>query len=160
MTSVELQSLAARAAGATQALFDQAGVSLDVAVDGTAEPVIVEVDERQVTRAIVNLLTNAATYTNPGGSTTLAVEAEGPAAIVRVQDTGPGIAPADLPHVFERLYRGDPARGRQAGRPGGTGIGLTVARELIEANGGRLSIESSTPAGTTLRIELPQARLD
>ncbi len=157
---VDLQALAARAAGATQALFDQAGVSLDVAVDGIAEPVVVEVDERQMTRAIVNLLTNAATYTNPGGSATLTVAGEGPAAIVRVQDTGPGIAPADLPHVFERLYRGDPARGRQAGRPGGTGIGLTVARELIEANGGRLSVESSTPAGTILRIDLPQARDD
>jgi len=120
-------------------------------------PVIVEVDERQVTRAIVNLLTNAATYTGPGGSAMLAVSVEGQAAIVRVRDTGPGIAAADLPHVFERLYRGDPARGRQEGRPGGTGIGLTVARELIEANGGRLSIESSTPAGTTLRIDLPQS---
>jgi signal transduction histidine kinase len=88
----------------------------------------------------------------------LAVSVEGPAAIVRVRDPGPGIAAADLPHVFERLYRGDPARGRQEGHPGGTGIGLTVARELIEANGGRLSIESSTPDGTTLRIDLPQTR--
>ena len=119
---------------------------------------VVEVDERQVTRAIVNLLTNAATYTGPGGSTTLATTTEGPTAIVRVQDNGPEIAPADLPHVFERLYRGDPARGRQEGRPGGTGIGLTVARGLIEANGGRLSVESARPAGTTLRIDLPQAR--
>ncbi len=59
--------------------------------------------------------------------------------------------------MFERFYRGDPARGRRAGRPGGTGIGLTVARELVEANGGRLTIESSTPGGTTFRIELPRA---
>ncbi len=157
---VDLQALAMGAAGATQALFDQAGVSLHVADDRRVEPVVVEVDGRQVTRAIVNLLTNAATYTDRGGSTTLAITADGPAAIVRVQDTGPGIAPADLPHVFERLYRGDPARGRPAGRPGGTGIGLTVARELIEANGGQLAIESSTPSGTILRIELPQARQD
>ena len=158
VTSVDLRSLAVRAAGATQALFDQAGVALDGAVDEAAVPVIVEVDERQVTRAIVNLLTNAATYTERGGSTMLVVTVEGPAAIVRVRDTGPGIAAADLPHVFERLYRGDPARGRPEGRPGGTGIGLTVARELIEANGGRLSIESSTPAGTILRIDLPRTR--
>lgn len=157
VSSVDLRTLAVRAAGATQALFDQAGVSLGVAVADRPEPVLVDADERQVTRAIVNLLTNAAAYTGPGGSTTLAVTTEGPTAIIRVTDTGPGIAPEDLPHVFERFYRGDPARGRQAGRPGGTGIGLTVARELIEANGGRLTIESSAPAGTTLQIELPEA---
>jgi signal transduction histidine kinase len=74
-----------------------------------------------------------------------------------VRDTGPGIAADDLPHVFDRFYRGDRARRRQEGRPGGTGIGLTVARDLVEANGGRLDIEATSPSGTTVRLALPSA---
>jgi signal transduction histidine kinase len=85
------------------------------------------------------------------------VSAAGGTARVLVRDTGPGIPADHLPHVFERYYRADPSRHRTPGTPGGTGIGLTVARELAIANGGRLSVETTGPAGTTFALELPRA---
>ncbi len=115
------------------------------------------VDPRQVGRALQNLLTNAAVYTPAGGSVRLSVTREGRVARIRVADTGPGIPPEHQARVFERFYRADPARARRSGQPAGTGIGLTVARELARANGGDVRIESSSPAGTVFVLELPAA---
>ena len=80
-----------------------------------------------------------------------------PSVAIRVTDEGPGIAPEDVPHVFERFYRADPSRAvdpRTGGRSG-SGIGLTIARELLAANGGRIGVERTGPDGTTFLIELP-----
>ena len=79
-------------------------------------------------------------------------------ACVRVRDTGRGIAPEHLPHVFDRYYRADPSRHRAPGMPGGIGVGLTVARELALANGCRLHVESTTSSGTTFLLEVPRLR--
>ncbi len=74
---------------------------------------------------------------------------------VRIADQGSGIAADDLPHVFERFYRADPARtGPVSGQRQGSGIGLTIARELLGANGGRISVERTGPDGTTFLVEL------
>ena len=80
------------------------------------------------------------------------------AVAIRVADEGPGIAPDDIPHVFERFYRADPARAVDpaTGRRTGSGLGLTIARELLAANGGRIEVESTGPTGTTFRIDLPR----
>jgi two-component system OmpR family sensor kinase len=79
------------------------------------------------------------------------------AAQVRVTDEGPGISPEDLPHVFERFYRADRARSAEEnGTRRGSGIGLTIARELVAANGGRISVEGTGTAGTTFLVELPR----
>jgi signal transduction histidine kinase len=151
---VDLLALATDCAAAVQALYGQEGVALlgPGAVDTS---VVAHVDPRQVERSLQNLLTNAAVYTPNGGTVRLTVAREGPVARVRVSDTGPGIPPDQQARVFERFYRADPARARRPGQPGGTGIGLTVARELARANGGDVRIESSTPQGTTFVIELP-----
>ena len=154
---VDLSTILARAVAASAATFQAADVRLEL---GGAPPgAVFEVvaDARQIERAITNLLTNAATYTPAGGRATASLVREGEWCVVRVRDTGAGIAPEDLPHVFERFFRGDRARHRHEGTPGGTGIGLTVARDLVAANDGRLDIEATSPAGTTLRIELPSA---
>jgi two-component system sensor histidine kinase BaeS len=152
---VDLRAIAARAAASTQALFDADGVAVDLAgLDGGA-PVEVDADARQLERVIVNLLTNAATYTPPGGRVALSVSRRDFRAQVRVRDTGPGIPEEHLGHIFERFYRADPARARTPGRPGGSGIGLTVARDLATANGGSLKVESTGPTGTTFLLELP-----
>jgi signal transduction histidine kinase len=127
----------------------------DWRVSGGPGPVVAHVDPRQVERSLHNLLTNAAVYTPRGGTVRLSVSREGTVARIRVSDTGPGIPPQHQARVFERFYRADPARARRSGQPGGTGIGLTVARELARANGGDVRIESSSPAGTTFVIDLP-----
>jgi signal transduction histidine kinase len=76
---------------------------------------------------------------------------------VRVADQGPGIAEEDLPHVFERFYRADTARATDpaTGRPTGLGLGLTIARELLAASGGRIAVERTGPDGTTVLVEVP-----
>jgi two-component system sensor histidine kinase BaeS len=75
--------------------------------------------------------------------------------VVRVTDAGSGIAAADLPHVFERFYRADPSRGGAA-QSTGSGIGLTIARELLAANGGSIEVEGTRPEGTTFALRLPR----
>ncbi len=78
---------------------------------------------------------------------------------IRVTDQGPGIAADDLPHVFERFYRADTSRARDpsTGRQTGHGLGLTIARELLAASGGRISVERTGPDGTTFLVEIPAA---
>ena len=139
---------------AMEPLFRQRGVGL--AVDDVPASVRVEVDPTQVGRALRNVLGNAAQHSPDGATVQVAVEAMAAEVVVRVTDTGPGIATEDLPHVFERFYRADQARG--AGEPrSGSGIGLTIARELLAANGGRISVERTDERGTTFAIALPRA---
>jgi two-component system OmpR family sensor kinase len=73
---------------------------------------------------------------------------------IRISDSGPGIPAVDLPHVFERFYRADVSRGAA---PSGSGIGLTIARELLAANGGAIEVERTGPSGTTFLVRLPLA---
>jgi two-component system sensor histidine kinase BaeS len=136
-------------------LFRERGVQLAVS---TVPPQLGgHIDAIQVERALRNVLTNAAQHSAEGATVHVSVEAEGSRALIRVTDAGPGIAPADLPHVFERFYRAD--RSRQAvASHGGSGIGLTIARELLAANGGSVEVENTGPGGTTFVIGLPPAK--
>jgi len=156
---VDLNLLAGSVASAGAALYQQRRIRLEV---GTAEPdsalpCWAIVDPRQVERALRNLLTNAAIYTPSGGTVRLSVAREAGWARIRVTDTGPGIPAEHQALIFERFYRADPARPRTPGVPGGTGIGLTVSRELARANGGDVRIESTGPTGTTFVLEVPAA---
>ena len=139
---------------AMEPLFRERGVEL--AIEAVAPDLRIEVDPTQVGRALRNVLSNAAQH-SPGGATVrVAVEPVPGEAVIRITDAGPGIAEQDLPHVFERFYRADQARG--AGEPrAGSGIGLTIARELLAANGGRIGVERTGPGGTTFVIGLPRA---
>lgn len=150
---VPVATLVAEARSALEPLYRERGVALDVA--RPASPPTVHVDPVQVGRALRNVLTNAAQHAPSGSGVTLAVAAEASRVVIRVTDVGPGIAEADLPHVFERFYRADRARQAEAG--GGSGIGLTIARELLAANGGSIDVERSGPEGTTFAIALPVA---
>ena len=128
---------------------------LERGVTGIVEaggPVHASVDRGQVARALRNLVTNAIQHSPAGGTVRIGL-VEGSTVEVRVSDTGPGIADEDLPYVFERFYRADRSRGRTPG----SGIGLTVARELIGANGGSVEIESTGGTGTTFIVRLPSA---
>ena len=138
---------------AIEPLFRQRDVAIEVAT-GPAS-LQVEVDPTQVGRALRNVLANAAQHSPAGATVHVAAEASPSEARVRIVDAGPGIAPEDLTHIFERFYRADQARG--AGEPrSGSGIGLTIARELLAANGGRISVEHTGPEGTTFLIALPR----
>jgi two-component system sensor histidine kinase BaeS len=140
---------------AIEPLFRERGVAL--AVVPTAGSVLVDVDPTQVGRALRNVLANAAQHSPTGATVRVEVEADPGEVVVRVSDAGPGIAPEDLTHIFERFYRADQARG--AGEPrSGSGIGLTIARELLAANGGRIGVARTGPDGTTFEIALPRAR--
>ena len=115
----------------------------------------VEVDRQRIGQVLGNLLTNALRHTPPGGTVTVSATAHGAHRLALiVADTGDGIAAEHLPQVFERFWRGDTARDRDHG---GSGIGLTISRALVEAHGGTLSVTSSGPgAGSVFTVELPR----
>jgi heavy metal sensor kinase len=119
-----------------------------------ADPVAVVADRPAVRQAAINLLDNAIKYSPDGAVIRLVARREGPSAVLEVIDSGPGIAAEHLPHVFERFYRADRARSRASG---GAGLGLSIARWAIEANGGRIVVESEITRGSTFRIVLPAA---
>ena len=138
-----------------EGLVRERGVALLVE---PAEATQVWVDRDQLARALRNVVTNAVQYSPSGRSVRLSLATTPAVAQVRVTDQGPGIAPEDLPHVFERFYRADRARSAdENGGRRGSGIGLTIARELVAANGGRISVERTGSAGTTFLIDLPRA---
>lgn len=114
-------------------------------------PVLADIDRTE--QVLVNLLGNAVRYTNEG-SITIRVGTEGSQLWVAVTDTGIGIAPENLPHVFERFWRADQSRDRHSG---GTGIGLTISHRLIELQGGQIQVESELGVGSTFRFFLPLA---
>jgi two-component system sensor histidine kinase BaeS len=125
------------------------GVSLSI----ETEPPLpaLDLDSTRMAQVVGNLLENAITHTPEGGSVTVSAHADGSGIEVAVADTGPGIAPEDLPRLFDRFYRVDPSRSRSTG---GTGLGLTIARRLVEAHGGTIEAESVLGAGSRFAIRL------
>jgi two-component system OmpR family sensor kinase len=120
--------------------------------DGDALATMVEVDRGRLHQLVMVLLDNALRYSPGGGAVTLEVRCAGPMVLLDVRDTGIGIPSADLPHVFDRFVRGSNAT------PGGTGLGLPVAKAIAEAHGGTLSIESLEGHGTCVTLALPVAK--
>jgi heavy metal sensor kinase len=109
-----------------------------------------------LSRLLTNLVENAIRHTPEGGRITLSARADGDEVVIAVADTGEGIPPEHLPHVFERFYRVDAARSRAQG---GTGLGLAICQSIAQAHGGRLEIESEVGRGTTVMVILPRATL-
>jgi two-component system, OmpR family, sensor kinase len=118
------------------------------------EPAQVRGDEDRLKQLLLIVLDNALKYTPAGGTVAVALRQSGDMAEIAVRDTGVGIPEGDLPHVFERFYRADPARGRD---PGGTGLGLPIAQWITRQHGGDIAIASRSGAGTGVTIRLPLA---
>ena len=113
---------------------------------------MVDLDGTRIAQAVGNLLENAITHTPEGGSVTVSAHAAANGIEVTVADTGPGIAAEDLPRLFDRFYRADPSRSRSTG---GSGLGLTIARRLVEAHGGSIEVESALGEGSRFTVRLP-----
>lgn len=162
--------LVARELLALRPQAEAAGVEL--AASYAPELPIISADGGRLGQALRNILRNALAHTPAGGRITVGVSAEGarsgrvgewerarfshsPTLAIRVRDTGSGIAPDHLPRIFERFYRGDRSRARRG--LGGYGLGLTICRELIQAHGGQVSVESALGEGTEFTIRLPIA---
>ncbi|MFN0077991.1 MAG: sensor histidine kinase [Prosthecobacter sp.] len=122
--------------------------------DTTAEPLSVNADRIAVERVMTNLVENAVRYSPGGESVTVRICKSPPWIAIQVIDTGGGIAPEHLPHLFERFYRVDKARSRANG---GSGLGLSIVKALVEAHGGGVSVTSEVGHGSTFTVRLPAA---
>jgi signal transduction histidine kinase len=111
-------------------------------------------DRERIHQVLFNLLDNAVRFTRPGGEVVVSTRRAGDRCTVRVADTGPGIPAEHLPFLFERFYRVDQARTRGQG---GTGIGLAIARSVVEAHGGTIRAESEVGTGSAFTFDLPLA---
>jgi signal transduction histidine kinase len=146
-------SLLQAAADTIRARAQDRSVELGLEVPDGLPPVAVDVE--RIGHALRNLLDNALTYTDRGGRITLSAAADGDALVLSVADTGIGIPPEHLPHVFEKFFR-VPGQSRGSG----TGLGLAIAHEIVTAHGGRITCESQPGVGTTFRLRLPVASGD
>ena len=144
----DLADVGEAAADSLASRFEHAGISLERALT----PAPIRADPRWLHQVVTNLLTNALKFSASGTTVSIEVTPAGPDAILQVTDHGSGIAPAELPHIFDRFWRG-----REAARISGSGIGLAVAAELAAAHGGELIAVSELGRGTrmTLRLSRP-----
>lgn len=129
------------------------GVVLEI--DLPAESPSLDFDRTRISQVVGNLLDNAIRHTPAGGTVTASVGVRPAVATVSVADTGEGIPAEITPFVFERFYRVDPSRSRSTG---GAGLGLTIARQLVEAHGGSIRVQSAAGEGTTITFDLPLTR--
>jgi len=157
LRAVDLGSVICNATDTLGSAAEGQGVALEGRPAEDLPPV--QADTDRVAQVLRNLLINALRHTPPGGSVTVTATPNGSGVEVAVADTGEGIAPENLDHVFERFWRSDPARTRRGslGRMGGTGLGLSVAQSLVEAHGGRIWVESTPGQGSTFHFTLPAA---
>lgn len=149
----EPTSLAAAAREAVSATAQRAGdKGLDLRLEADGESPIVNADPALVRQMITNLIDNAIKFTEHGGVTVRVRGTDGEA-IVEVQDTGPGIDPQELPHIFDRFYRTDKSRTRDVP---GTGLGLAIVRSIARVHAGRVEAQRPEGGGTLMRVRLPR----
>jgi len=137
---------------ATQAQVTAKGISLSA--DFREELPPVNIDSQRIAQVLHNLLDNAIAHTDRGGSVTISAVRQGTGIEVAVTDTGEGIPAEDLPNIFERFYRVDKSRARATG---GSGLGLTITKRLVEAHGGIITVQSQPGKGSRFAFSLPIA---
>jgi signal transduction histidine kinase len=145
-------TLLERLAAANAPQAQSCNVSLQVSVEPGLPDILA--DPERMIQVLGNLVSNALRYTSPGGHIVLSARRQGTGVCVAVGDDGAGIPPDVLPHVFDRFYRGDPARTQQDSE---SGLGLAIAKSIVEAHGGKIGAQSELGRGTTFEIALPAA---
>ena len=145
---VNLSTVCKTAAASMEAMLYENGITLETAISPNLN---VKGDSEKLTRVLYILLDNASKYTPQGGMITLQLLQENQQTVLRVTNTGEGIAPADLPNVFDRFYRGDKSRSSQIP---GSGLGLSIAKSIVEQLSGSISCESGSGI-TTFSVKLP-----
>jgi len=118
----------------------------------TPDNLIISADRNRMRQALANLLDNAVKYTPRGGRIEVVAEAAGPDAVIAVRDSGIGIAPEELPRIWDRLYRADRSRSER-----GLGLGLSLVRAIVQAHHGRVEVESTPGIGSAFKLILPLA---
>ncbi|MDQ6694242.1 MAG: HAMP domain-containing histidine kinase [Chloroflexota bacterium] len=153
---IDLGKLLREVAEQMEPLAEQRQVTLRVGCSGI---VMVQAEPDRLKQVILNLVDNALRYTPADGEISLLSSHDSSTGTARleVQDTGPGIAPADLPHIFDRFYRGDPSRARSSGN---TGLGLAIVRAIVLAHGGTIEVQSPPGSGAHFTVALPPAQAD
>jgi signal transduction histidine kinase len=148
--AVDLSELAERTVG----LFEAEAADRDITLAARLAPGLpaVHADAQRVGQVIGNLVSNALRYVPAGGQVTLSTRrAEGGGVELAISDNGPGVPEADLPHVFDRFWRGEKSRARAAG---GAGLGLAIARQLVEAQDGTIMVENCPDGGLRVAFVL------
>ncbi len=144
-----------RLAGPVREATEEAGALLKhLHVESDLDPDVMVLGDRDALRRVArNLIENAATFTGRGGSVRVTVAAEGAKAVLRVDDTGCGMAAEHLPYIFDRLYRVDASRTRAHG---GSGLGLAIVRQIVHAHGGEVAVSSEAGKGSRFDVTLPR----
>jgi two-component system sensor histidine kinase BaeS len=151
LTEVDLRELLEISRTAHHAQAETEGIALELEAP---RPVFVTADPDRLRQVVGNLVGNALRATAAGGTVTLSLAPRGELAVVEVRDTGTGIPADDLPHLFDRFWRADPSRGRATG---GSGLGLSIARQIVTDHRGAIEVRSTVGAGTTFTVVLPTA---
>ncbi|MFA6208522.1 MAG: ATP-binding protein [Candidatus Obscuribacterales bacterium] len=139
-----------------QADKKELAITTQITLESGGQDLVLVGNTSQLQRALLNILTNAVKYTPASGFINISVRSLGGERLeIRIQDSGGGIDPADLPRIFERFYRADKARTRESGNPGGTGLGLAIVREIVARHHGTVEVESVVGKGSTFVIILP-----
>jgi two-component system OmpR family sensor kinase len=149
---VDLRAIVTEAGETGELLADHAGVAIEIRTP--PEPVVLAVDRSRVRQLILNLIENAVKYTPRGGNVVVQLGGSDGKVLLTVADSGIGIAPGDLPHIFDRFWRADSARTRTGARPG-AGLGLAISQWIAEAHGGSIEVQSRPGRGTTFTVTFP-----
>jgi signal transduction histidine kinase len=152
MEPVDLREILGEVAETASILEEGALVNVEVEVPADSQ--MVTVDRSRVRQLLMNLLTNAIKYNQPGGHVTIDSNTEDGQLVIRVVDTGVGMSIAELEHVFQRFWRADPARSRK-GQRSGAGLGMAICKWIAEAHGGSIEAKSKRGKGTTMTVRFP-----
>lgn len=153
LASCDLSELITEVWETAELLAEENGLAA-VTLERPARPVKAVVDHGRIHELLLNLITNAIKYTPAGGRVAMRLFERQQAIVIEVEDTGVGIAPGDIPHIFERFWRVDKVRTR-GGEKAGSGLGLAISQWIVEAHGGTIQVKSRPGRGTTFTVTLP-----